>query len=128
MRVLGLALAGLLALTAPVAAQFAPPGSRMGPAAAPSPPAIAQVPNGNGPGGHPALNAWSGGGHQVPGHPRQWSGGPVRPHWGPNGIPGGWGPYPGLGVPTYWVWGARGGAFDYPFADWRGPIWGWGNP
>jgi len=38
------------------------------------------------------------------------------------------GPYPGPGVPTYWVWGPSGGAFDYPFADWRGPTGGWGNP
>jgi len=29
---------------------------------------------------------------------------------------------------TYWVWGPGGGAFDYPFADWRGPHGGWGNP
>jgi len=27
----------------------------------------------------------------------------------------------GPGVPTFWVWGPGGGAFDYPFADWRGP-------
>jgi hypothetical protein len=115
MRVGGLALAGMLALTAPVAAQFAPPGSRMGPAAAGPPAVIAQGPNGRG-------------GRQVPGHPRQQNGGPVRPHWGPNGAPGGWGPYPWPGVPTYWVWGPSGGAFDYPFADWRGPTGGWGNP
>jgi hypothetical protein len=31
-------------------------------------------------------------------------------------------------IPTYWVWGPSGGAFDYPFADWRGPTGGWGNP
>ena len=128
MRVLGLALAGVLALTAPVAAQFAPPGSRMGPAAAGPASVIPQVPNGNGPGRHPAPNGWGRAGHQIPGHPRQWNGGPVPPHWGPNGIPGGWGPYPGLGVPTYWVWGPSGGAFDYPFSDWRGPTGGWGNP
>jgi len=127
MRVLGLALAGVLALTAPVAAQFAPPGSKMGPAGGPAP-VIAPVPNGNGPGWHPAPNGWGRAGHQVPGHPRQRNGMPVRPHWGPNGSPGGWGPYVGLGVPTYWVWGPSGGAFDYPFADWRGPTGGWGNP
>jgi hypothetical protein len=34
----------------------------------------------------------------------------------------------GVGGPTYWVWGPSGGAFDYPFADWRGPTGGWGNP
>jgi hypothetical protein len=32
------------------------------------------------------------------------------------------------GIPTYWVWGPSGGAFDYAFADWRGPTGGWGNP
>ena|SRR5271166_552635 len=52
----------------------------------------------------------------------------VPPRWGPNGYPGGWGPYGGPPVPTYWVWGPSGGAFDYPFADWRGPTGGWGNP
>ena len=128
MRVLGLALAGVLALTAPVAAQVAPPGSKMGPAAAGPAPVMAQVPNGNGPGWPRAPNGWGGGGHQVPGHPRQWNGGSVSPHWGPHGRPGGWGRYPWPGVPTYWVWGPSGGAFDYPFADWRGPSGGWGNP
>jgi hypothetical protein len=119
MRVLGLALAGVLALTAPVAAQTAPPGSKMGPAAAGPPPGIAQVPGGNGRG--PARQ-------QAPGHPNQWNGRWVPPHWGPNRPPAGWGRYPGPGVPTYWVWGPSGGAFDYPFADWRGPTGGWGNP
>src|SRR6516165_5407905 len=47
---------------------------------------------------------------------------------GPNGPPGGWCPCVVQGVPTYWVWGPSGEAFDYPFADWRGPTGGWGNP
>jgi hypothetical protein len=128
MRVLGLALAGVLALTAPTAAQTAPPGSKIGPAAAGPAPGIAQPRDGNGPGRPSTPNGWARGGHQMPGHPLQWNGGPVPPHWGPNGWPGGWGPYPGPGVPTYWVWGPSGGAFDYPFADWRGPTGGWGNP
>src|SRR5262244_2149029 len=121
MRVLGLALAGVLALTAPVAAQFAPPGSKMGPAAAGPAPVIAQVPGGDGPGWHSAPNGRGRAGHQMPAHPRQWNGGPVPPRWGSIGIPGGWGPYPWPGVPTYLVWGPSGGAFDYPFSDWRGP-------
>ena len=130
MRVLGLALAGVLALTAPVAAQGAPPGSKMGPAAAGPAPGIAQGRDGNGPAWQPPPNGWGRGWHQVPGHPRQSNGGSVSPHRGPNGRPGGWGPYPypGPGVPTYWVWGPSGGAFDYPFGDWRGPTGGWGNP
>src|SRR4029077_11450205 len=113
MRVLGLALAGVLALTAPVAAQFAPPGSKMRPAAAGQAPVIAQGRDGNRPGWRAAPNGW--------GHPRQSNGGPAPLHRQPNGVLGWWGHYPGLGVPTYWVWGASGGAFDYPFADWRGP-------
>jgi len=128
MRVRGLALAGMLALTLPMAAQAAPPGSQMGPAAAGRAPVIAQVRDGSGPGWQPAPNGWGRGWHQIPGHPRQSNGGPVSPHRGPTGRPGGWGPYPWPGVPTYWVWGPSGGAFDYPFADWRGPTGGWGNP
>ena len=50
------------------------------------------------------------------------------PQWGPSRYYGGWVPYGGPGVPTYWVWGSQGGAWDYPFADWRGPHGGWGNP
>jgi len=39
----------------------------------------------------------------------------------------GWGYY-GAPVPTYWVWVPGSAVFDYPFADWRGPTGGWGNP
>ena len=126
MRVLGLALAGVLALSAQAAAQTAPPGSKIGPAANPMP--VAQLPAGNGPGRPPAANDWGRAGHRVSDQSRQWNGAPVPPHWGPNGRPGGWGPFLGPGVPTYWVWGPSGGAFDYPFSDWRGPTGGWGNP
>jgi hypothetical protein len=62
------------------------------------------------------------------GHLHQWPPGSVSPNWRPNVPPGQWGPYPGPGVPTFWVWGPSGGNFDYPFADWRGPTGGWGNP
>jgi hypothetical protein len=62
---------------------------------------------------HPAPSGGGGGWHP--------------PHWGP-GFNGGWGPYGGPGVPTYWVCGPSGGAFDYPFSDWRGPSGGWDNP
>jgi hypothetical protein len=64
----------------------------------------------------------------LPGHWHQWRNGWVAPNWRPNGPPGWWGRYPGPGVPTFWVWGPSGGSFDYPFADWRGPTGGWGNP
>ena len=56
------------------------------------------------------------------------NGGWVSRHLVPNGSPGGWVCCPGPWVPTYWVLGPSGGAFDYPFADWRGPTGGWGNP
>jgi hypothetical protein len=110
MRFLGLALAGPLALMVPVVAHPASPGSNIGPAMmGPAPGVVHPAPGGGGGG-------WGGGGG---GHP---------PHWGPGRFNGGWGPYGGPGVPTYWVWGPSGGAFDYPFSDWRGPSGGWGNP
>ena len=124
MRVLGLAFAVLLAVTGPIAAHDNGPRSNMGP-----------VNSGPAPG---IVLAWDGGGsdgrsgaigsHPTAGHSRQWNGGGRVPHWGQNGFPFGWAPYGWQGVPTYWVWGPSGGAFDYPFADWRGPTGGWGNP
>jgi hypothetical protein len=69
----------------------------------------------------------SSGWQAASGHLRQGRGGPGPPHWRHNWNSG-WGPYLWPGVPTYWVWGPGGGAFDYPFADWRGPTGGWGNP
>jgi hypothetical protein len=106
MRVLGLVLAGALALTAPIGVQA---GSL-------------------GPGSYSMPNGWNGDWRGAPGPSPQSNGGPVSRRWGPNGPPGGWVCCPGSGVPTYWVWGPSSGAFDYPFADWRGPTGGWGNP
>ena len=106
MRVLGLALAGALALTASIGVQA---GSL-------------------GPGYYPIPNGWDGDWRRVPGPSHQWNGGWASRHWGPNGPPGRWCPCAVQGVPTFWVWGPSGGAFDYPFADWRGPTGGWGNP
>ena len=120
MRVFGLALAGVLTLTVTVAAQAAPLRSHMGPAAAGPVPGVVQVWDGNRPAWHPVPNGQGGG--------WQRNGGWVPRQWGPNRPPGGWGLHPGPEVPTYWVWGPSGGAFDYPFADWRGPTGGWGNP
>jgi hypothetical protein len=128
MRVLGLALAGVLALSAPMMAHAVPLGSSPEPAKTGPAPGVVQVWDSSGSGWHPAPNDGAGGWHQMSGHSRQWKGGSVPPHWGPNGPHRGWGPFGGLGVPTYWVWGPSGGAFDYPFADWRGPTGGWGNP
>ena len=106
MRVLGLVLAGALALTAPTGVHA---GSL-------------------GPGSYSMPNGWNGDWRRAPGSSDQSNGAPVSRHWVPNGPPGGWVCCPGPGVPTYWVWGPSGGAFDYPFADWRGPTGGWGNP
>jgi hypothetical protein len=104
MRFLGLVLAGVLALTASIGVQA---GSL-------------------GPGYYPMPNGWNGDWRRAPAPSRQRNGGPVSPRWVPNGLLGGCCPYPGPGVPTYW--GPSGAAFDYPFADWRGPTGGWGNP
>jgi hypothetical protein len=100
MRVLGLVLAGVLAPTAPIAAQTGPLGSKMRLSDAGPGPGIIQGWDGNRPGWHPAPNGRAGGWHQVPGHSRQWNGGWVPRHWGPNGPSLGvgserraWGPY-----------------------------------
>jgi hypothetical protein len=123
MRVLGLALAGALAIITPIAAYANGPGSNMRPASAGPTPSIVMVWDGGGSGGRSGAI----GSHPTAGR-RQWNGGGRAPHWGLNGRPFGWAPYGWQGVPTYWVWGPSGGAFDYPFADWRGPTGGWGNP
>jgi hypothetical protein len=114
MRVLGVALAGVLALGAPVTAHSASLGSNIVQAMTGPAPGVNQVGNGNGSNWHPTPGGWGGG----------WR----APHSGPSRFNGGRSPYGGPGVPTYWVWGPSGGAFDYPFLDWRGPTGGWGNP
>jgi hypothetical protein len=121
MRVLGLAFAVLLAVTVPIAADANGPRSNMGPANSGPAPGIVLAWDGGGSGGRSGAF----GGERTAAHPRQWNG-----QWGPpNRHFGGWRPYGGPGVPTYWVWGPSGGAFDYSFAaDWRGPTGGWGNP
>jgi hypothetical protein len=128
MRVLALALVGVLALTAPIAAQAGPLGSKMRLADAGPARGIVQVWGGNGSGYHPMPNGWDGDWRRVPSPSRQWNGGSVSRRWWPNGPPGWWACCLGPSVPTYWVWGPSGGAFDYPFSDWRGPTGGWGNP
>src|SRR5215472_9128845 len=106
MRFLGLVLAGALALTAPTAVE----GGSLGP------------------GYYPMPNGWNGDWRRAPSPSRQWNGGSVLQRWWPNGPPGWRACCLGPGAPTYWVWGPSGGAFDYPFADWRGLTGGWGNP
>jgi hypothetical protein len=111
----GLAFAGILAVTVPIAAQADGLDSTMRPVNAGPAPRIVLARDGGG----SSQPAGPIGAHPTAGHTRQRNGGWVSPHWGPHG----W-----QGVPTYWVWGPSGGAFDYPFSDWRGPTGGWGNP
>ena len=118
MRVLGLAFAVLFAVTVPIATHANGPRSNMGPANSGPAPGIALAWHGGGWGGHSGALS----GQRTAAHPRQWNG-----QWGPNRYYGGWGPY-GPGVPTYWVYVPGSAVFDYPFADWRGPTGGWGNP
>jgi hypothetical protein len=123
LRILGLALAGVLVLSAAIPTHADPPRSKS--KAAGAVPGIVQR-GGSGSVSHPAPGGR--GWHPASGQVPEWNGGWVPPHWGPNGYYGGWSPYFGPPVPTYWVWGPSGGAFDYPFSDWRGPHGGWGNP
>jgi hypothetical protein len=119
MRVLGMAVAGVLVLTAPIGAYAVPQGPKTGSAGTGVAAGTAQVGDGHRSNWRPAPGS-RGSGWRPP----QW--GPSQ--WGPNRYSGGWVPYAGPGVPTYWVWGSQAGAWDYPFADWRGPDGGWGNP
>ena len=117
MRAFGLALAGLLMVTVPIAAHANGPGSNMRPANTEPAPGIVLVWDGGGSG--PSSGAI--GAHQAAGHMRQWNGGP---HWGANRHSRGWGPYGWQGVPTYWISVPGSAVFDYPFSDWRGPTAG----
>src|SRR5437868_542088 len=122
MRVAGMALAGALAVTVPMIGHAAGPGSDTRSANAGPASGIVLAWDGGGSGEHSGAT-----GGQPSASRSHGGGGP--PRWGPNGHPFGRGPYGWQGVPTYWVWGPGGGAFDYPFAaDWRGPTGGWGNP
>lgn len=116
MRVLGLALAGVLTLTAPMAAQAVPLGPKMGPAT-----------TGPGPGIVQAWGSCGWGWHPVPGHWSQWRGAWVPPRCAPNHNAGGWrGPYGGQGNP-YGGWGGYGGG-QGPYGGWRNYGGGWSNP
>ncbi len=116
MRNPGLALAGLLALSTTMVAYADP----LAPAGAGAAPAIVRV-WGSGSGQRSAPDNQ----HRTFGYARQWIGG-----WVPRcrGQSGGWVSYCRTGLPTFWLWVPGGGSFDYPFADWRGPTGGWGNP
>jgi hypothetical protein len=122
MRVVGLVLAGTFAIAVPIAGHADGPKLNLRPANQGATSNILPVWEGGGrSGGHSGAI----GGHTAAGRAQQSNGGP---HWGPNGRPFGWGRYAWQGVPTYWVWVPGSAVFDYPFADWRGPTGGWGNP
>jgi hypothetical protein len=131
MRIFGLALAGALTLTTLMAAHADQPGPKMRPAG----PALGIA---RGAGSGPAWPAVTGGSGWQP-NPRdsgQWDGNWARSHWAPNHYYGLWGP-PGAWGGPYTVWGGPyvpyrsygdWGALEYPYAEWRGPTGGWGNP
>ena len=111
MRVVGLALAGVLALAAPIAAHAGRlQGKRaeapMGPSSA-----IVQIWDGGGAGWHhPATGCWGGSWQFGAGRAAPSNGQWCPPHWGPNRFYGGWGSYRRPAVPTYWVWGPSSGS------------------
>jgi hypothetical protein len=114
MRALGVALAGVLALSAPVMAHSESLGSNVRQVTPAPAPGVVKVGNGNASNWHPAPSGGGGGWHP--------------PHSGRSHSNGGWGPYGGPSVPTYWIYVPGSAVFDYPFSDWRGPHGGWGNP
>ena len=111
----GLALAGVLATTVALAAHAGGQGSDMRPVNAGRSPGIVLVWDGSRSSPQPRAK----GGHSTAGHVDRWNGEWMSPNWGPNRR--GWGPYGRQVVPTYWVWGPSGGAFDYPdlLGDWQ---------
>ena len=121
MRVLGLALAAAMAISLPIAAHADGAGRGRGSATAGPMPGIGLT------GAGPAMDTFAaiGGGRPAAGQSHR---GRVSPLGRGSPFAPAWIPFGGPGVPAYWVWGPSGGGFDYPFADWRGPTGGWGNP
>ena len=99
MRVLGLAVAGIFAITVPVAGHAGAPKLNLQPADQGATSKILLVAEG----GRSDRQSGAIGGHTAAGQVQQWNGGH---HRGPNGRPFGWGPYPWQCVPTYWVLGS----------------------
>ena len=142
MRILGLVLAGLLALIAATAANADTPGSKM--TSAVPVPGVAQLDRGRASDRHLMPGERGAVRQPVPLHPAQ-SDGRVRPYWAPNQANGSRGPHSSWGAPypvwggpyVPYVWGGVAvpyryygdwGALWYPYAEWRGPHGGWGNP
>ena len=113
MRVLGLALAGVLAATSQTAA-LADQQRNIGVAGQVAIAGRAAVP--------------ASGAHSASGFAGQSPAGWHRRGWQPYPQYGGPGAYGAWRAPVYWVWVPGSAVFDYPFADWREPIGGWGNP
>ena len=133
MRILGLALVGVLALSAPIVAQADPLEAKMRPAGPVS--AMPQPGGGDGSGRRPVLDGSGSGRHLMAVPPSQWREW-ARPHWAQQRYYGAWGPPVAWGGP-FIIWGgpyvpyrAYGdwGALSYPYADWREPHGSWGNP
>ena len=82
----GLALAGVLAVTVPMAAHAGGPGSDMRPVNAGPSPGIVLVWDGS----RSSSQVGAHGGHSTVGRVDQWNGEWMSPHWGPNRC--GWGP------------------------------------
>ena len=119
MRVFGLAVAGMLALSTPMMGNAAPLGSSMKQAVPAS-------------GNFPVWGGCGWGWHPVPGNCSRWRGGWVPPHCAPSHYYGKWGPY-GSWDNAYGLVGRYGleddwDALWYPYRGWRGPSPGWGNP
>ena len=134
MRILGLAIAGLLVLLAAIPSHADPPGSKMRPVGLT--PGIPQPDGASGSRMHWVPGGGGSGWHPNPGHSSQWGGNWARPHWAPAHYYGSWGP-PGIWGGPYIIWGrpyvpyrsyGDWGALWYPYAEWRGPTGGWGNP
>jgi hypothetical protein len=118
MRLLVLALAGVLALTGPIGAHAGPLDGKRGVTPAGPRSAILQIGDGSGSGWCDHVASDHGGswpfGPRVEAVNRGW----YPQHWVPIGARGF---YRAPSVPTYWIWVPGSAVFDYPFADWRGP-------
>jgi hypothetical protein len=98
-RVAGLALAGVFAITVPIAAHADGPKLNLRQADRGTMSNIVPVWDSGGSGGHSGAI----GAQRAPGRAPPWNGGAGSAHWRQNRQYGAWGFYSGP-VPTYWVW------------------------
>ena len=125
MRLLGLALVGVLALTGPIAAHAGPLDAKRGVVPAGPKSAIVQIGDGGGSGWRDHVTSDHGGNWPFRPRVEAVNRGWYPQHWVPNGARS-FDRAPSL--PTYWIWVPGTAIFDDPFPDWRGPTGGWGNP